>query len=139
MTEATFPSWDDMTDLQQAQCMFWDMYKDAHGFRPRGVDTSAWTLEDFGREFDFLGRVIEQQEQERILKEQQAIVQFERRLQELMKLGATDREDAIRWCMDADDARDLEDLAWRNELPWNYLRVQPLRGDGRYDAEISDE
>jgi hypothetical protein len=124
MTEATFPAWDDMTDLQQAQCMFWDMYKDAHGFRPRGVDTSAWCLEDFGREFDHLGRMIEQQEQERMLKEAQAITHFERRLQELMRLGAQDREDAIRWCLDADDARDLEDLAWRNELPWNYFHGQ---------------
>jgi hypothetical protein len=88
------------------------------------VDTSAWTLEDFAREFDHLGGMIEQQEQERQQREAQAITHFERRLQELMKLGARDREDAIRWCLDADDARDLEDLAWRNELPWNYFHGQ---------------
>jgi hypothetical protein len=124
MTEATFPSWDHMTDLQQAQCMFWDMYKDAHGFRPRGVDTSAWSLEDFGREFDHLGGMIEQQETERMQREQQALVQFEHRLQQLIQLGAADRAEAIRWCLDADQARDLEDLAWINELPWNYFHGQ---------------
>ena len=40
-----FTSWEDMTELEQAQCTFWDMYKDAYGVRPRGVDTSGWTLE----------------------------------------------------------------------------------------------
>jgi hypothetical protein len=35
-----FKSWEDMTDLEQAQCTYWDMYKDAYGHRPRGVDTS---------------------------------------------------------------------------------------------------
>ena len=34
-------SWEDMTDLEQAQCTYWDMYKDAYGVRPRGVDTST--------------------------------------------------------------------------------------------------
>jgi hypothetical protein len=124
MTEATFPSWDHMTDLEQAQCMFWDMYKDAHGFRPRGVDTSAWSLEDFAREFDHLGAEIERQETLRRQREQQAIVQFEHHLNQLIQLGAADRAEAIRWCLEADHARDLEDLAWINELPWNYFHGQ---------------
>ena len=46
-----FTTWEDMTELEQAQCTFWDMYKDAYGVRPRGIDTSAWTEEDFEREF----------------------------------------------------------------------------------------
>ena len=135
-----FPSWDDMTDLERAQCTFWDMYKDAHGVRPRGICTDGWTLEDFGREFDRLELMIQREEELRMQREQQAIVHFEHRLQQLIQLGAADREDAIRWCLMSDQAQDLEHLAWLNELPWNYLaRTQPLRGDGRYDAELSDE
>lgn len=124
MTEDTCPSWDHMTDLQQASYMFWDMYKDAHGCRPRGVDTSAWSLETFAREFDHLGRMIEQQETERRQHEQQALVQFEHRLNQLILLGAADRAQAMRWCLDADQARDLEHLAWINDLPWNYFHGQ---------------
>ena len=134
-----FPSWDDMTDLERAQCTFWDMYKDAHGVRPRGICTDGWTLEDFGREFDRLELIIQREEQERLEQEQRAITHFEHRLNQLMQLGAADREVAIRWCMEADNCRDLEDLAYTNGLPWNYFRAQPLRGDGRYDAEVSDE
>ena len=50
-----FKSWEEMTDLEQAQCTYWDMYKDAYGYRPRGVDTSTWTLTDFEQEFASLG------------------------------------------------------------------------------------
>jgi len=30
------------TRREELECIFWDMYKDAYGVRPRGVDTSAW-------------------------------------------------------------------------------------------------
>ncbi len=36
-------SWEEMTVLEQMQCQYWDMYKDAYGVRPRGVDTSSWS------------------------------------------------------------------------------------------------
>ena len=119
-----FRNWEELSDLERAECTFSDMYKDAHGFRPRGVDTSNWTLEDFGREFDRLEQIINREEQDRILRENQAIIHFERRLQELGKLGAVDRADAIRWCLMSDKAQDLEHLAWLNELPWNYFPKQ---------------
>jgi hypothetical protein len=51
--------WDDMTELEQMQCQYWDMYKDAYGVRPRGVDMSNWTVEDFEEQFKMLGQVIE--------------------------------------------------------------------------------
>ena len=72
-----FRNWEELSDLERAECTFSDMYKDAHGFRPRGVDTSNWTLEDFGREFDRLEQIIDREETERIAREQQAITHFE--------------------------------------------------------------
>jgi hypothetical protein len=48
-----------MTELEQMQCQYWDMYKDAYGVRPRGVDTSSWTVEDFEEQFKILDQVIE--------------------------------------------------------------------------------
>jgi hypothetical protein len=44
-----FKSWEEMTDLEQAQCTYWDMYKDAYGHRPRGVDTPAGPLQTSNR------------------------------------------------------------------------------------------
>lgn len=39
-----------MTKLEQLAYEYWDLYKEVYGVRPRGVDTSAWTEEDFEAE-----------------------------------------------------------------------------------------
>lgn len=40
-------TWTEMTDLEKAEATWWDLYKEVYGVRPRGVDTSNWTLEGF--------------------------------------------------------------------------------------------
>ena len=115
-------SWEDMTDLEQAQCTYWDMYKDAHGVRPRGVDTSSWTLADFEQEFASLGSVIEREEADRQTAQAQAIVKFESRVVSLMHTGA-DRERVIAWLMDAEGATgDFEYFCFCVGLPYGYFR-----------------
>ena len=41
-----------MTRTEELQSIFWDLYKEAHGFRPRHVDTTGWTEEQFNVEFN---------------------------------------------------------------------------------------
>ena len=81
-----FKSWEEMSLLEQMQCQYWDMYKDAYGVRPRGIDTSTWTLEQFDAEFKHLGAVIEDSENQRKADEAEAIVRFEDRVLNLMVL-----------------------------------------------------
>jgi len=117
-----FKSWEEMTDLEQAQCTYWDLYKDAYGVRPRGVDTSAWTLADFDAEFKLLGEIIEQENL--ALKEAQAraIVEFEDRVTNLMHTG-TCRERVIAWLMDAEHANgDYDYFCFTQGLPYGYFR-----------------
>ena len=52
-----FKSWSELSPLEQAACEFSDFYKEANGFRPRHIDTSSWSLEDFDREFAVLARI----------------------------------------------------------------------------------
>jgi hypothetical protein len=117
-----FKSWEDMTDLEQAQCTYWDMYKDAYGHRPRGVDTSAWTLADFDMEFASLGSVIQREHADRQVAEAAAIVKFEDRVASLMHTGAN-RERVIAWLMDAEHANgDDEYFCFTQGLPYGYFR-----------------
>jgi len=121
-TVSEFKSWEEMTDLEQAQCMFWDMYKDAHGVRPRGIDTSTWSLEDFRKEFDYLGQVIDREETARKSAEAEAAVKFEQHVTNTICMGAGDRETALRWIMDASDAGgDWEYFCYLNGLPYGYF------------------
>jgi len=116
-------SWEDMTDLEQAQCTYWDMYKDAYGHRPRGVDTSGWTLADFEQEFASLGSVIQREEADRKVAEDEAIEKFEQHVLNTICMGARDRETALNWIMDASNANgDWDYLCWDLGLPYHYFR-----------------
>ena len=98
-----FKSWEEMSELEQAQCTYWDIYKDAYGVRPRGVDTSTWTLADFDAEFKLLSTIIEQENTARKDAEALAIAKFEDTVTNLMHTG-TNRERVIAWLMDAEGA-----------------------------------
>ena len=118
----TFKTWEEMSDLEQAQCMYWDMYKDAYGVRPRWSDTTKWTLADFEAEFASLSTAIEQAEVERLSAEARAIVRFEDRVLNLMHTG-TNRDRIIAWLMDAEGANgDFEYFCYTQGLPYNYLK-----------------
>ena len=118
-----FTSWEDMTELEQAQCTFWDMYKDAYGVRPRGVDTSGWTLEQFQEEFVILGQAIDREETARKATETKAVEIFERRVAELLSIGAQDSAMAMRWIHEAEGTHgDNDFLAWTLGLPYQYFR-----------------
>jgi hypothetical protein len=117
-----FKSWEEMSALEQAQCQYWDMYKDAYGVRPRGVDTSGWTLADFDAEFKLLGEIIVQEDVARKEAEARAVVEFEDRVTNLMHTG-TNRERVIAWLMDAEHANgDFEYFAFTQGLPYGYFR-----------------
>jgi hypothetical protein len=120
-----FKTWEDMSVLEQMACQYWDMYKDAHGFRPRGIDTSAWTEEDFMKEFEYMGKLITQQEEARVEAEHMASVRFEQRILDLMTTGAEDRETAIRWIHEAEGTSgDDEYLCWTLGLSYGYFRKE---------------
>ena len=117
-----FKSWEEMTDLEQAQCTYWDMYKDAYGVRPRWIDTTKWTLEQFEAEFASLATAIEQAEVERRAAEAEAIAAFEDRVLNLMHTS-TNRERVIAWLMDAEGANgDSEYFCFTQGLPYGYFR-----------------
>jgi hypothetical protein len=115
-------SWEELTQLEQARELYWDMYKDAYGIRPRGVDTSTWTLEQFEAEFEGLGVAIEQEDIARKTAEAEAIVKFEDRVTNLMHSG-TNRERVIAWLMDAEGANgDFEYFCFTQGLPYGYFK-----------------
>ena len=112
----------EMTRTEELQCIYWDMYKDAHGFRPRHVDTTHWTEEMFVAEFEALELVIRQEELQRAFSEGKAIERFEVRMANLMATGAQDRATAIRWIMDAEGADgDTEYADYLLGLPYGYI------------------
>jgi len=116
-------SWEEMSVLEQMQCQYWDMYKDAYGVRPRGIDTSAWTMEQFDAEFKQLGEVIEREDIARKESEAQASIRFEAQIQSMISSGAKSREAALAWIHEAEGSNgDDEYLCFLLGLPYGYFR-----------------
>jgi hypothetical protein len=120
-----FKSWEEMSVLEQMQCQYWDMYKDAYGVRPRGVDTSTWTEEMFMSEFEHLGSMIKMEELARIDAEDRAVTKFEKHVIDTICMGARDRKTALRWIMDASRADgDWDYFCFLNGLPYGYFNKE---------------
>jgi hypothetical protein len=118
-----FKSWEEMTVLEQMACQYWDMYKDAYGVRPRGIDTTSWTEADFLKEFGYLNLVIEREAIQRREAEEKAMHDFETRIQMLLGAGAVNREQALRWIHEAEGSDgDDEYLCYLIGLPYGYFR-----------------
>ena len=118
-----FKTWEEMSDLEQAQCIWWDMYKDAYGVRPRGINTNSWTLEDFQQEFVSLQATIEADMAREREAEARAIQKFESRVAEVIAVGAGDRATALRWIMEGSEANgDWEYYCYLNNLPYGYFK-----------------
>ena len=115
---------DTMTRQEELQCIYWDMYKDAYGIRPRGIDTSNWTEEAFVKEFEHLGRTIDENERQRKVSEEKASHDFEMRVLSIMACGAKDRAMALRWIHEAEGSNgDDEFLCYLVGLPYRYFAV----------------
>jgi hypothetical protein len=118
-----FKSWEEMSELEQLACEFWDFYKEAHGFRPRHVDVSEWTVEEFHSEFVELARVCKQNAEARNEAEAAAAVRFEARITDLIASGAGDRATAIRWIAEAEKINgDMDYLCFLLGLDYGYFK-----------------
>ena len=122
-----FKTWEEMTVLEQYACTYWDMYKDAYGVRPRGIDTSSWSESDFEREFVQLSVTIAEEDRQRKESEEKAAHDFEMRVLSLLQTGAKDREMALRWVHEAEGSDgDDEYLCFLVGLPYGYFRKETV-------------
>jgi hypothetical protein len=122
-----FKSWEEMSTLEQYACQYWDMYKDAYGSRPRGIDTTLWTEAEFEAEFVQLSKTIDANYKEQLISEERAAHDFEMRMLSLLQSGAKDREMALRWIHEAEGSDgDEEYLCFLVGLPYGYFRKETV-------------
>lgn len=109
-----------MTEREALLSEYSDAYKDARGFRPRGIqehldlETLRLMVDDMHAE---AAAAAEQSRRE----EQAAVIRFEARLETIIASGAGDRETALRWLLEGEDTTDLRMLEWSHGLPHRYL------------------
>jgi hypothetical protein len=123
INENTLPSFSDLSELEQLQSIYWDAFKDAHGVRPRGIETSAWTVQDFEVALVSLGEIADRAEAVRRAGEAAAVEVLEARIGDLRDIGAGDRATALAWIAEAEGAQnDMEYLCFLLGLPYGYFK-----------------
>lgn len=123
-----FKSWEELSELEQLQSIYSDVYKDAYGFRPRGMSSKLWyNVDALKEELESLNgavarRIAEEEEDEKV-----AIEIFEKSVTAMIEAGANDRETALRWIFDAEGLEassnfELEGFCFDRGLPYDYFR-----------------
>jgi hypothetical protein len=110
-----------MTELEELESIYCEMYKDVYGMKARWY--RAESVEQARADIARLEEELILSEKARIEDEARAVVKFCKRIEDTIKAGAGNRETALRWIMEADDARgDWEFLCYLNGLPYGYFK-----------------
>lgn len=81
-----------------------DLHKDAHGFRPGESFWNSWkemTNEEKQIKWDNLCRDLEDSIKQEENEHARSVKDFEDKIQDLLKIGASTREQAISWFLDS--------------------------------------
>jgi len=115
-----FPAWEDLTEKQQLESTYSDVFKDVNGFRPRGFDMS---VDELKAALDALYKDLEFQIDESLALEKIAIERFTNIVKETMELCNCDQEKAIDYLLDAEDVYgDWDHFCFNYDLPFGYKR-----------------
>ena len=110
-----------MTELEELESIYCEMYKDVYGMKARWY--RAESVEQARADIARLEQELILSEKARIEDEARAVVKFCKRIEDTIKAGAGNRETALRWIMEADDARgDWEFLCYLNGLPYGFFK-----------------
>lgn len=115
----SFPS--EVDRLQEYRDGFSDLHKDVYGFRPRH-STLHLTVEQWEVVYRDLYLQLNQNLEIERKNEAAAVEKFEADVKKLIEMGAADRETAIRWISEAENAGgDLDYLAFLRGLPYRFF------------------
>lgn len=117
-------TYETQTRQEELASLFWDFYKEVHGFRPRHINISGMSEAQLESKIDGLeeeGKIVFALKKE---AEERAKVRFEKRLEDTIAFGAFDRAQAFRWIHDAEGTGgDSEYLCYKVGLPYGYFNV----------------
>jgi len=99
-----------------------DLHKDARGYRPSQYFWEGWKeLSDEGQKeiFDMLAEALQIRERDEREMEQRAIENFEARIADVIKLGAGNRQTALRWITSQEKfyhSQSVEHFVWEQGI-----------------------
>lgn len=95
----------------------WDLYKDAHGFKPRSMNFDAMSIEELESLINSLQEDLERNEAFEAEMNAIALKDFENAITNVMEVCNCSRYVAINYLIDAEDGADnLEHFFWSQDI-----------------------
>lgn len=98
-------------------CIYSDMYKDVHGFRPRHIAIGELSDQELKEDIEGFSEEIKIQIAEQEAYEAKCIAKFEELVANTIEIGAGDRATALRWIYEPFDfephSYDIEHFVWK--------------------------
>lgn len=119
-----YKTWEELTEAEQLQSEYSDLYKDVNGFRPRFtprecLDSVEWLKNELDRLYEELKEVMARDD----ANEKLAITEFEAFVERTIEMGASDRKTALDWIMSGSGCNgDWEFLCYEYNLPYHYFK-----------------
>lgn len=113
---------------EELQRVIWDVAKDATGVRPRWIDFENSTIEELEDTLKLYSKMAEEEADREHQMEKEAIAEYEARVEQLIECGAGDRETAVRWMIEAESERylqDVEELMYHWGMPYTFTPRLP--------------
>ena len=120
-----------------------DLYKEANGFRPQGINYHEWSENELSASFD---RLVKQSEANAVEEKKQSVVAvavFKALVQRTIKMGAGDEKTALRWLYDAENVEeDYEFFAYKHQIQyteyWDSIKEQMLEFAQESQKELQE-
>lgn len=105
-----------------------DLAKEAYGTRSACPDIRGMSFEELSAAYDSMLDAAKQAAEEEKSRQEESVKRFEAKIQNLIEMGAGDRETAMRWYKDSLDEFDRaygdEYIEYCEDLPYGYLRKE---------------
>ena len=105
--------WEELTEQEQLLQYISDMHKSAYGSRPRG-GYDHMSVEELKVELDKLNVIANEVYEQEKAYEEECADEFDALVANTIASGAANREQAIRWLVEAEDVGgDMEFFVWK--------------------------
>lgn len=106
----------ELTPRESMIQIYSDFHKDAYGFRPRGINYDAMSLEDLDADLTRFAEVCKENANAEAIAEAKAVEAFNTSIASIISMGAGNKATALRWTAEAgvaDSGWDMDFYLWK--------------------------
>jgi len=111
----------DMAEKEELFSILSDIYKEAHGIRPRFYNLEEMSIQDLKDEIDRVSEQADEAFKQEQAFQENALIEFKALINDMIEMGARDTETAINWIMDGEN--DYGYVEFLHNIPYGSIET----------------